>query len=175
MSMSIKKFVTKKAVVVGTAAALVLGLSGVAFAYFTNNSTGTGSATVGSQASWTFDQTGFTGGPMFPEALGSLTTAETISYTVTNNGGVAETLNNVDIAVSPGWSHSDGAGDPACNASDFSIGGNAVGTAYDTGSLGSVASGATTSAQTVTVELVDNGAIQNSCEGVTVPLTYTAS
>ena len=43
-----KRFMNKKMLVVGVAVALVLGIGGVAFAYFTSNGTGTGSADVGS-------------------------------------------------------------------------------------------------------------------------------
>ena len=42
-----KRFMNKKLLVVGVAVALVLGIGGAAFAYFTSNGTGTGAAQVG--------------------------------------------------------------------------------------------------------------------------------
>ena len=53
-----KRFINKKTLVIGMAVALVLGIGGVAFAYFTSNGTGTGSAEVGSPSNVLISQIG---------------------------------------------------------------------------------------------------------------------
>jgi hypothetical protein len=179
MNMSIKKFMTKKVVVVGAAVALTLGLSGTAFAYFTSSNQGTGHATVGSATNWTLVQTSITGlsaSNLEPEALGANITTEIVHYTVQNSGGATQTLTNTTVAVDPAYNFVDGANDPACNASDFSLGGNAVGVPYvNTTGAGSFVAGHTSNSLNVTIELVDNGLNQDSCEGQSLPLIFTAN
>ena len=53
-----KRFMSKKLLVVGVAMALVLGIGGAAFAYFTSAGSGTGSAKTGSAALLTINQVG---------------------------------------------------------------------------------------------------------------------
>jgi hypothetical protein len=55
---NMKRFMSKKLLVVGVAMALVLGIGGAAFAYFTAHGSGTGSATTGSAANLTISQVG---------------------------------------------------------------------------------------------------------------------
>jgi hypothetical protein len=53
-----KRFMTKKVLVVGVAVALVLGIGGAAFAYFTSTGTGTGSAPVATVSPLVINQIG---------------------------------------------------------------------------------------------------------------------
>src|ERR1700691_3503687 len=87
MSMSIKKFATKKVVVIGAAVALTLGIAGGAFAYFTTTGSGSGTTTAGANS-------------------GSVTLAATISgailpgdggQTVTFTGVSSNTTTNVFV------------------------------------------------------------------------------
>jgi hypothetical protein len=95
---------------------------------------------------------------------------------VTNGGTGAQSLTSVSVSVDPTYSYVDGAGDPACTAADFSLDGGAVGaSASDSTLAGSVAAGATTGNSTFTIELIDNGANQDSCENQSVPLVFSAS
>jgi hypothetical protein len=83
------------------------------------------------------------------------------------------------IEITPGFSVTDAASDPACVATDFSVNGAAVGDAY-TNTIGIDEAGTTPGpagayTSTVTLQLVDNGLNQDSCESVTVPITVNAS
>jgi hypothetical protein len=185
----------KKVAAIGVAAGLVLGGAGAAFAYFTTSSTGAGSASVGSQASWSIATTSAVGSALTPSvtdtscppsipsagATGDCSSSQTLTYTVTNHSGVQEALSGVTISVanadgSP-WAPTKAiAADDACSASDFSIDGNTVGTPFDDTSLaGPVNPGVTTSSSNVSVILVDNSANQDNCEGLTHPLYFVAS
>ena len=55
-----KRFMTKKVAVVGLAVALVIGVGGAAFAYFTSVGAGTGSAAVGTSSKLVINQIGTT-------------------------------------------------------------------------------------------------------------------
>ena len=171
-----KRFRTKKVAAVVIATAIALGGAGAALAYFTSSGTGSGTATVGTAGSWTVGESGTpSGGPLYPDAAIGGANIQTDSYTVSNPNAGSQDLTSVVIEVSPTFSVQDANLDPACTAADFSVGGQAVGTAWtDTSLHGDYISGASETG-TVTVELIDNGANQDSCEGQTVPLVFTAS
>lgn len=177
---------TKKRLLVALAAIGVLVVAGTAFAYFTSSGSGTGSANVGTDAgnNWSVTQTGASG-TMYPDpagsgsAVGNGANVETLTYDVTNNAkgslGLASVTAQIATNTGATWSSTDTNGDPACNASDFSINGQPVGSsATDTALAGDVAAGQTTATSTFKVEMIDNGLNQNSCQGVTPPIYYTA-
>jgi hypothetical protein len=99
-----------------------------------------------------------------------------VAYTVTNPGSAASPaqLTTITIEVSPGFSYVDGNNDPACTASDFSINGLPVGTAgvYTVSDLLPIGG---TFSSSFNIQMIDNGANQDSCEGGSVPLTVLAS
>ncbi|HEY5304199.1 MAG TPA: hypothetical protein VIJ86_09105 [Acidimicrobiales bacterium] len=177
MNMSIKKlFMRRKVVVVGAAVALTLGISGAAFAFFTSSGTGTGTGVVGNAGAFVIT-TASPSGYLYPDTAGNNKNVETTDYTVTNSGGGNAQLTQVTISVATSgggtWTYTDPAGDPACTAADFSIDGAPVGTSFvDTSQAGTYAGG---QAQTgsFTLEMIDNGQNQNSCEGLTVPIYLT--
>ncbi len=177
MNMSIKKlYMTKKVVVVGAAVALTLGISGAAFAFFTQQGTGTGSGVVGQAGTFVITSAS-PSGYLYPDTAGSNANVESTDYTVTNSGHGNAQLNQVTISVATSsggtWTYTDPAGDPACTAADFSIDGATPGTPFvDTSQAGTYAGG---QAQTgsFTLEMIDNGKNQNSCEGLTVPIYFT--
>jgi len=175
-----KRFMNKKVATIGLAAGLALGAAGAAFAYFTSSGTGTGSATVGTAGTWSTAQTGTSGPALYPDAAIGGANVQTESYTVTNNGHGSQDLNQVVISVAnadgSAWSSQTNALKPACNASDFSVEAQPVGSSWtDTSLAGDYTAGTTTSAGHVTVELIDNSANQDNCQGVTVPLYFQAS
>jgi hypothetical protein len=181
---------TKKLIVV---AAIVAGLAvaGVAYAYFTSKGQGTGSATTGTAPSFVVSSTADVAGDLVPNTTIGTGTKDTIAYTVTNPSSGNERLTTVAISVggstgaSPNatetnWTATVGAY-PACNSASFSVGGQAVGDGATPGSGAYTVSPATTLAPggiyngTFTLQMIDNGANQDSCAGATVPIFISAS
>jgi hypothetical protein len=156
------------------AAVVAIGLAVGAYAYFTSTGSGTGSATVGSDSAWTVGQTGSTGGALYPDPTIGTGNIQTKSYDITNPSLGNQNLTSVVVKVA----NADGStwdGTGTCSASDFSVGGAPVGTAYtDTDSAG-VFTGGETKSDSVTVQMIDNGLDQNDCRGLTVPLYFFAS
>ncbi|MGO9582703.1 MAG: hypothetical protein ACLP36_07840 [Acidimicrobiales bacterium] len=171
---------TKKIVTVGVAAALVLGIGGAAFAYFTTTGSGTGSAPIGDASPLTVTVGTPTGGALFPTSFtDGNRVVDTVTYTVTNPGDGNVNLSTVVMEVTPGFSYTDAAGDPACTAVDFSINGQAVGTPA-IAALDVTLNGVSDSPNNVyngsfTIQMVENGANQDSCQSGSVPLTVTAN
>jgi hypothetical protein len=178
---NMKRFMTKKVLVVGVAVAVLLGVGGAAFAYYTSNGSGTGSAATGDASPLHVVLGTLTGGPLFPTIVADgNAVVDTVPYTVTNPGEGDVNLNTVVIEVTPGFSYVDGAGDPACTAADFSINGQAVGTPATLTGLNKTLNGlsdAPNNAYTgsFTIEMVENGANQDSCQSGSVPLTVTVN
>jgi len=144
-----------------------------AYAYFTSTGSGTGSATVGSDSAWTVGQTGTTGGPLYPDPAIGTGNIQTKSYSVTNPSAGNQNLTDVKVSVA----NSDGSpwSSGLCTKNDFSVGGAAVGATYtDADSTGTFTAGETRN-DSVTVQMIDNGANQNDCRGLTVPLYFFAS
>ncbi len=174
------RFKSKKfLVVVGVLVAIAV--AGGAYAYFTNTGHGSGSATVGTATNWTVGESGTpSGGPLYPDAAIGGANIQTDSYTVTNPAKGSQNLHQVVISVASGdgsaWSAQADTGKPACTAADFSVGGQAVGSAWtDTALAGTFTAGQSKTTGSVTVELIDNGKNQDNCQGVTVPLYFAAS
>ena len=170
-----KIFSSKKrvaAIGVVTAASLVGG--GMAYAYWTSTGTGSGSATTGTASAWSVVVPNTTAGTLTPTTIGG-SPSQSVAYTISNAGTGQQLLAKAIISVSnvtqgalPG---------PACSASDFSVGGAPVGTAF-TQTLGAPANTyavGTGYSGTVALRLVDNGANQDKCQGSTVTLKVDAS
>lgn len=147
-------------------AALAGGLvlvGGVAFAYWTQGGTGTGSASTGDTADITVNQTSTVAGlaPGLP--------AQTLSGNFDNpNGGpvyvtsVTASISSVVKAV--------GAPSGTCTAADYTLSGATMPVGAE------VASGpAQGSWGGATLAFNDTGANQDACKGATVNLAYTAS
>jgi hypothetical protein len=177
-----KRLFNSRKRIAAVSAAVGLGLvGGGVIAYFTTTGNGTGTATTGSSTAWTVGETGTaTGGPLYPDAAIGGANIQTDPYTVTNGSAGSQNLTQVTIqvATSPGggvWTVPGDTTKPACNASDYSVGGSAVGaTRTDTALAGDFISHQSKTGS-VTVELIDNGFNQDNCQGVTVPLYFVAS
>jgi hypothetical protein len=176
-----KRFIKSKKGLALLATLVVAAAGAVAgYAYFTSTGTGTGSATVGSAAAWSIGQNGTaSGGPLYPDPSIGSGHIQTTPWTVVNNGQGNQNLNAVTIRIADSiggaWSARANTALPACTKSDFSVGGQSVGSDYTpTAQLGDFTSGQTKSTN-VLVQMIDNGATQDNCQGVTVPLYFSAS
>jgi len=187
-------FTTKKRIAaVVLVGVMIAGASGVAAAFFTSTGTGTGNVTVAQPTNWAVGETGAaTGGPLVPdykigfccEGGGGIGTGtpiiQTDTYYVNNpaTGGI-QNLTSVQISVAQAdgsaWSAQADLTKPACTAGDFSVGGQAVGSPWTDTSLAGDFNPGMTKYGTVTVEMVNNGLNQDNCEGLTVPLYFSAS
>jgi hypothetical protein len=162
---------------VALSAVAVLALAAGAYAYFSAQGTGTGNATVGKTVNFKVAQTATTGGPLYPDGHIGEPNVVTDTYTVTNPGPGSQKLNQVvvSIANADGSAWSSG----KCTASDFSVERQPVGQSFtDTRPArtwdGDVPAGSSLS-EDVTVEMIDSRANQDDCQGVTVPLFFSAS
>lgn len=187
-----RSFFTKKRSLVALAAIAALAIAGGAYAFFSSTGNGTGSASVGQSTPFNVAQatnsTGgpvFTGGPLYPDpagtgtAVGNGANVQTDSYTVKNPSAGSQKLNQVVISVAKAdgtsWSSQANTLKPACTANDFSVGGQAVGASWTDTSLAGDFTAGQSKTGTVTVEMIDNGLNQDNCQGVTVPLYFSAS
>jgi hypothetical protein len=194
-----KKGIALLAVLVVAAVAAIGG-----YAYFTSTGTGTGSASVGTATNWSVGQTATSGGALYPDAAVGGANVQTKTYHVKNVGSGSQYLTQVVISVAnsdgSAWygcagdatpdatTHICGGGTSgggglvangkaACRASDFSVGAASVGAAKtDTALAGDFTAGQDKTNGSVTVEMIDNNANQDACQGLTtVPLYFSAS
>lgn len=167
-----KRFTKRSWILLGVVAAAAVAAIG-GYAYWTSTGTGTGSATTGTDSAWVVGQTGSTGGLLYPDPTIGVGNIQTKSYDITNPSAGNQFLADVEVKVA----NADGSpwSSGSCNASDFSVGGAAVGTTYtDTDSTGTFTTGETKS-DSVTVQMIDDGTDQNDCRNVVVPLHFLAS
>jgi hypothetical protein len=185
------RFASKKSKIVALSSALVLVASAAAYAYFTSTGQGSGSATGGSSSPFTVSSTADVAADLVPNTTIGTGVIDTVNYTVTNPSSGNEELANVVISIgnttgtSPSttetnWTHTV-ASNPACNSASYSVGAQSPGDGVTAGSgsytvhpnvdltPGQVYSGS------VTLQMIDNSANQNSCQGATVPLYIAAS
>jgi hypothetical protein len=172
-----KLFSSKRRIaVVGLTVGLIAGASGLAAAFFTSQGTGSGSGVVGSAGNFVITAAS-PSTYLYPDTAIGGANVESTDYTVTNSGGGNAVLNQVDISVANSdgtpWTYTDGSGDPACTAADFSVDGSTPGSPFvDTSQAGTYAGGQQQTGS-FTLEMIDNGQNQDSCEGQTVPIYFT--
>lgn len=157
-----KRLFSKKAVVVGLAAGLSLGVVGTALAYFTASGSGTGSASVGSPMDWGVAVTSDSTNSIYP-GQGS----ETLDYTVTNNGSGNQAFSAATASVdhdSSGNVYDHGNAVTGCLYTWFT----ALASAPTPG-FGTSIDPAGTATGTITVTMQDEATSQNACEGITGP------
>lgn len=151
--------------VLGVVAALAV--AGASFAYFTDEGSGTGNATVGSSTKYAVTVDAATGGALYPGAG-----TDTLKYHVNNKGSGHQQLSSIGAALTE-----DASGNvydttakafaSGCKASWFKVV-NSPGTLPD-----DLAAGATHDGS-ATIELNDEEENQNACQGVTPQLTVSA-
>ena len=151
----------KRTAVVVYAAFLVLTLGGIAFAFWTAGGAGSGTASAGTSASVTVNQTVSPTG-LFPGA----TTALSGNFDNPNSGNVYVAA--VTASVTPFSVQAD-ATKPACTQADFSISGTAnVGTEIVPGTGVGSWSG-------LSLTMIDAATNQDNCKNITVAITYAAT
>jgi hypothetical protein len=175
-----KRFIKSKKGLALLATLVVAAAGAVAgYAFFTSTGNGTGSAAVGTASHWSIAQTGTTsGGPLYPDPSIGGANIQTDQYYVKNNNAGNQNLNTVviQIADSTGgpWSTTVGT-NPPCTAADFSVGGQATGAPWTDPALTGNFTAGQSKTGSVKVEMIDNGSTQDSCQGATVPLYFSAS
>lgn len=156
-----RTYSTKSKIVVAAVTAGTLGVSGVAYAYFTTTGNGTGAATTGTSSAFAVTTDTATGGPLTPGGP-----SETIAFHVKNNNSGVQRLSAVAVTVAASngsaWTTA-----PGCSAADFTVGTPSF-------ASGDVASGATVDG-TVTITMNNLGTPQDGCKSITVPLYVAAS
>jgi hypothetical protein len=154
---------SRKALVAGGLVA-TLGLGGIAFAYFTNSGSGTGTASVGTSSEITLD--GTITGDLYPAG-----DAASVSVLVTNPGSGSQHVGSVHLdSIDADAGHplcvvTVGGVNPAFSMSDILVGATLTksGTAGDnTTVLGSL-------------QMNDTGISQNSCQGATLTLNLSSN
>ena len=116
-----KRFITKKAVVITAAVGLALGIAGGAFAYYTTGGSSTGSATTGFTTTFTVANVTFSGPALLPGAAGDVVAAQ-----VLNRTGAPLAFNQLEVSIAgvtenaPG-SANQAAGAPPCTAADYQL------------------------------------------------------
>jgi hypothetical protein len=168
-----KRFMTKKAVVVVATTALTLGIAGSALAYFTSTGTGTSSGTVAGAQTNTWGVT-FPGPNTYSAGSAIYAgTNEQIPVTITNTGNGNQGLLSVTVALKTNGSDvatSAGADISGCLSSWWSVTVTNTGTNFGK----SMAPNATDS-ETVTLTLNDDATHnQNACESASPGFTVTA-
>jgi len=159
------------AAAVALTVALVGG--GVAYAYYAFTATASGAGSTAPAVNW-----GITVGTASGTITGPGVGSETIPYTVTNYSHSSQTLDGVYAQVANDLAAQENSAYPACTWADFSINGQAPnpggGSFFDVSLAGTFAAGASNSGS-VTLTMVNASTIQNNCEGLTVPMVFTAS
>lgn len=151
--------VSKQILAVGVPFAVVAA-SGVAIAYWTNNGTGTGTATTANPVTLTVAQ------KTAPTGMGPGVAAGPIEVTVSNPGTSSITVNQVVASIA---SVTDGVG--ACSATDYTLTGGTMITGAAT-----LAAGASTTFSGATLGFANSDTVnQDGCKGANVNLSYTAS
>jgi hypothetical protein len=151
-----KRFVSKKVVAVGVAAGLAIGISGAAFAFWTQGGSGTGSATTGTTQ--------------------DITVNELVSASDLYPGGPAQALSGDFDNPNPGTTHIGsvtaalGTLPSGCVAADFTIDNSAP-----TGSTTLTQGNGVGAWGGLTIQMNETGNNQDACKSATIPLVYTLS
>lgn len=151
----------KRMAIISVAAggALAIATGGAAFAYWSAQGTGTGSASTTGDVSWTVTSDAATGDALAPGAG-----TQSVLVHVTNSGSGVQKLTGVtaEIKNSDGTAWTSG----TCSAADYTVTVDAV--------SGDVAVDAekTTTAH---ISMVNRDANQDDCKAASVPLLFTAS
>lgn len=144
-------------VIAGATAAAVLVGGGAAFAYWTSNGSGTGTATTGTTTAVTITQVAPAITGLYPDGP-----AQDVNIEITNPDASDVLIGAITTAVSS-------TSNPACTAADFDVVSLYAG--------GTIPGGDTVSAPAAaTIQMIDRPTVdQDDCKGVTVNLSFTAS
>ena len=156
-------FTKKRVAVLGTIAAVAL-TGGIAYAYFTDSGSGTGTASVGASSPITL--AGTITGTLYPAGEPA-----SVSVLVTNPGSGSQYVGKVHLA-----SITTDAGHSAC---DLSVSGvNAAFTMADTAVVGTLTKSGTAgdhATATGSLQMNDTGVSQDACQGAPLTLHFTSN
>ena len=158
-----RKFSKKQYLAAGAAAAIIAGGAGVAFAYWTEDGTGSGSASTGTTTGITINQTSTITG-LYP---GGAPVALAGNFDNSNPGPIH--VAQVSVAVATGWSEQADMSKPACTAADFTL------TQPDPTNAEVPSGTGVGSWSGATIKLTDLATNQDNCKNVTVDLAYTSN
>jgi hypothetical protein len=175
-----KRFIkSKKGLALLAALVVAIAASVGAYAYFSNGGTSTGTpATVGTvaadQLSAVFAPNGGSQPDLLPTAANSANkVVDSFDVTVTNASEAALHVSQIVYSVDPTWSSQSDNTKPACDASDFSVGGQPVSQSYtvahdtDLAPASDGAAASHTYANDVTLQMIDKtNQNQDNCQGV---------
>lgn len=172
-----KRFIKSKKGLVLLATLVVAAAGAVAgYAYFTSTGNGNGSAKVGTASNWSISA-GSSLGTLYPDPATGGTNLVTVPYTVTNPSAGNQKLNQIliDVGGVSNAAFSTAVGtNPPCTANDFALNGTVTGNTVTVSPATDLTAGQTY-ANSVVIDMIDNGATQDSCQGQTVPLYFSAS
>jgi hypothetical protein len=147
---------------------VALAAAAAGYAYWTSTGSGSAEAATDTNGPWSFEVSGPTGGPLAPDGP-----SQSFLYTVQNDGTGSQALSSVTVSVANANGSTWTSGD--CSAADFSLNGGAAGDPLVDTRLAQVFGAGGSDSATVYVQMVDTGVNQDDCQGVTVPLYFSAS
>ncbi|NYG07307.1 hypothetical protein BJ986_001794 [Phycicoccus badiiscoriae] len=154
----------KRAAAIATGAALTFIVGGVAFAYWSTSGTGTGSATTGTVNPVKINATGTAVSGLYPGAP-----ARNVSGNFDNPNAGTVYVNQVTVAVAPGWSKQADGTKAACTAADFTI-------TQPSATAHEIASGTGVDAWgPATIAMNNLPTNQDNCKNVTVDLVFSSN
>jgi hypothetical protein len=170
-----KRFMSKRAAVVGIAVGLTLGMSGAAFAFWTTGGTGSGSATAGTTSNISVIQTSATASSLYP---GGPTESLFGNFTNPNPGGIHITA--VIPAVTGVTNGNSDVTKPACLTTDFYISGTfgpyTVPPGTNVGAWSGLSIGLVNRDGVINSPTeISPAANQDNCKGAIAVITYTVT
>ncbi len=144
----------------GTLVLVVAG--GVAYAYWTNSGTGSGSATTGTNVALTVNQTGAL------TALAPGVPAQELSGTFTNTNDGPVFIKTVEATVT-------GTSIGGCTATDYTIAGTSEIGGAAPGAGGNVPAGSSGTWSGLTIAFNDKATNQDACKTAVVTIAYTTT
>lgn len=152
-------FITKRRAVFVLTAALVIGVTSGAYAYFTTNGSGTGTASVGSSSAVTLHAT--VAGSLYPG------TSSPVTFTVDNPSQAQQRVGTISLSsITVDALHSECSTVITGGNPDFSMPAVAVNKSYGNGNGQSVT-------PTGTLTMNETGVSQDKCQGATLTLRLT--
>jgi hypothetical protein len=150
-----RKFVTRRRVLLSLGVVMVLVVAGAAIAYFTSSGSGTGTATVGSSSAVTLHGTATS--DLFPG------TSSPVSFTVDNPSPGTQRVGTIQLAsVTTDAAHS------GCVMADFTMPDVVVNQSFPTGNGHAVTA-------TGTLSMANSGSNQDVCQGAPLTLNLTSN
>jgi len=141
---------------------VLLAIGGVALAYWTQGGSGSGTASAGTSAAITVNQTGSPSGlyPGGPSAA--------LAGTFTNTNASPVNISSLTAVVHAFASHTVDATKPDCTEADFAVGGASGANVVPSGTAVGAWAG-------LTIRMLDNGLNQDNCKGAAITIDYTAN